>query len=317
MPLSLRERLDPMRFLHGEKPSEQPVRLSHRRIFILPTRRGLGFAGLLLLQLLVSINYNNNLGFLLTFLLASVAMVSTLHGYRNLAGLRIRGGQSAPVFAGEAAGFKLYVENPSSLERWSISLRVSGATAVQQDIAAGATVCAALFIKSERRGWQHLPVVTVSSCFPLGLFRAWSPIRLIYRVLVYPQPAANVLPFPSSASATTPVGTGHPSSEDFYGFRVYQPGDSPRQIYWKGLAKAQALQTKQYRGDEIAEIILCWEQTPGAEPEAKLGQLCRWVIDAERGGLRYGLRIPGHNLPADAGAAHCRQCLEALALFEP
>jgi len=70
--LSLKKRFQLSRFFVGEKPTDAAVTLNHRRIFILPTKRGLGFALLLLLLLLIAFVYNNNLVYLLTFLLASI-----------------------------------------------------------------------------------------------------------------------------------------------------------------------------------------------------------------------------------------------------
>ena len=39
------------------------------------------------------------------------------------------------------------------------------------------------------------------------------------------------------------------------------------------------------------------------------------MIAADRAELRYGLRLPGVQLPPDHGEAHRRHCLEALALW--
>ena len=49
-------------------PESPPVTLVQRRIFILPSRQGYVFAGVLLVLLVASINYNLSLGYLLTFL---------------------------------------------------------------------------------------------------------------------------------------------------------------------------------------------------------------------------------------------------------
>ena len=94
-------------------PEISPVTLVQRRIFILPTRQGYFFAFVLLLLLLSSINYSLSLGFVLTFLLGSMAGVAMLHTWRNLAHLRIRPGRCEPVFAGETAHFIVTAETPS------------------------------------------------------------------------------------------------------------------------------------------------------------------------------------------------------------
>ncbi len=60
-------------------------------------------------------------------------------------------------------------------------------------------------------------------------------------------------------------------------------------------------------------------QTAAAAPapagvEARLSRLCAWVLQADRLGLDYGLRLPGNEVRPGSGEAHKRRCLEALAL---
>jgi len=43
MKLNLKERFKISRFIAGEKVTDNTIKLSHRRIFILPTLRDLGF----------------------------------------------------------------------------------------------------------------------------------------------------------------------------------------------------------------------------------------------------------------------------------
>ncbi|MDD4905825.1 MAG: DUF58 domain-containing protein, partial [Methylobacter tundripaludum] len=74
--------------------------------------------------------------------------------------------------------------------------------------------------------------------------------------------------------------------------------------------------SKQYGGEQsLEEIRLDYEHAPGHNIEERLSQLCRWVVDAEQAGIRYGFALPGLALPPDHGLAHYRKCLEALALF--
>ncbi|WP_204320436.1 hypothetical protein, partial [Klebsiella pneumoniae] len=54
-------------------PREGRIRLDRNHVYILPTAAGGGFALLLVVMLLTSLNYNVSLGFLLTFVLAGVA----------------------------------------------------------------------------------------------------------------------------------------------------------------------------------------------------------------------------------------------------
>jgi len=311
--LSLRERLDLSRFFQGEKPAPGPITLNQRRIFIVPNKRGLGLALLLLVQLLASTNYNNNLGFILTFLMGSVAMLGAVYGVRNLAGLSVSVGRAEPVFAGDAARFKLRIDNPGPTPRISLRAGLRDGPAQALNILPGETAQVVLAVAAARRGWLDLPTVTLTTAFPLGLFRAWSPLRFKERALVYPRPASDSLPFPASAG-----GDGGPrrsNADDFHGFQSYQPGDPLRRIHWKGVAKGQGVHVKEYRGEESLQLYLDWSHTPGHDGEARLSRLCRWVLDAEQTGASYGLRLPGTEIKPGSGQAHLRQCLESLALF--
>jgi uncharacterized protein (DUF58 family) len=310
---SLRESLDPRRFFNGGKALPGPLALTHRRVFILPNRRGLGLSCLLFIQLIASINYNNNLGFILTFLVGGIATLGTLYGFRNLAGLSLSPGQPNPVFAGDAAHLTLNIDNPTQTPRISIHAGFRHGPQQELNLAPGESMAVVLTFESSRRGWLELPTVTLSSVFPLGLFQVWSPVRFNRRTLVYPRPSPDNIPFPPS-----PGGEGglmHAAEDDFHGFQRYQPGDSMRKIHWKGVAKGQGVQVKEYRGEESSLLYLDWLQTPGFDAEARLSRLCRWVLEAEKRGGAYGLRLPGTDIKPSSGQAHLRVCLERLALF--
>ena len=81
----------------AEKPKGKSIRLSHRRIYILPTLQGLGFVALIVLLLLIAFVYNNNLAYLLAFLLASIFFITILHSFKSIAGLILTQGHSQPV----------------------------------------------------------------------------------------------------------------------------------------------------------------------------------------------------------------------------
>ncbi len=313
--MSLRERFGLNRFKFGEKNLTQPVILSHRRIFILPTASGLGCAALIIVMLSASTVYGNNLGFILTFLLASLVIVSILHSFRSLSGLRFSTQKCQPVFAGDIAIFDCRIENPTHSPRISVGLSTLKSPPLRTDIDPYSICQSRLSIPTAIRGWHKIGTVTLYSLFPLGLFRAWSPIKVDEHVLVYPRPTDNHLPLPSSNQPSPESEQDLKGGDDFTGFRQYTPGDSVKRIYWKALAKEQGLHTKEYNGDETSIIWLEWSRTPGGSVEDRLSRLCRWVLDAEQSGSTYGLCLPSKKLNPASGEVHRALCLKALALF--
>ncbi len=311
--LSLKQRFRLSRFIRGEEPSPGPISLDQRRIFILPTRRGLGFVLSIVLVLLIAFVYNNNLAYLLGFLLASIFFVTILHSYKSLAGLIIRADHNPPVFAGTPAGFNVSIQNPGTQPRFALEISLRETQII--DLAPGQSETLLLYADLGRRGWQPCGTVKISSCYPLGLFRAWSPLRFDSQVLVYPKPASIAAPFPETNGDDAQPGRNRRDGDEFFGLKQYQSGDSIRQIHWKSFAKGQSLQSKQYAGVTSTELWLNFHSAPGNDIEDRLGHLCRWIIEAEQAHRRYGLILPDRKFAPNCGSEHYRQCLQALALF--
>jgi uncharacterized protein (DUF58 family) len=299
-------------------PEAGPVALGQRRVYILPTRGGLGFGTTLLLMLVGSINYNLSLGFILTFLLAGAGVVSMLHTWRNLAHAQLRAGKSAPVFAGDTAVFPIGVRNPGRVARLSLAIEMKGQAPVYFDVAEDAEVLVDAAMPAERRGLMAPGRFRIFTTYPLGLFHAWANVELALSCLVYPRPEGGHVPLPPARAEAGEGMASGAGEEDFSGLRTYHPGDSPRRIAWKASARSLNFLTKQFSGGAAAELWLDFSEIPVNLPlEARISRMARWVIDAEAAGLRFGLRLPGVELPPEAGIAHRDRCLQELALFNP
>jgi uncharacterized protein (DUF58 family) len=290
-----------------------PIRLTSRRLYILPTRIGLVFAALLFGLLLASSNYAISLGYLFTFLLASVGMAGLFHTQRNLLGIVLRPLPVVPVFAGEAARFKLCVDNPDTRMRGALILKQGRHASAETDITGRSGVELEITLPQPRRGYHRAAPFNLASTWPLGLFRCWSVFALDWGVLVYPRPAPDPLPVPGSAGAGQGKASDQAGEDEFSSLRSYRPGDSLNRIAWKNVARGQPPLTKQFADRQGEALWLDWDAAPEQETEARLSRLARWVLDAERSGQTWGLRIPGKTLPPGRGDHHLKQALDALA----
>lgn len=288
-----------------------------RQLFMLPTRYGLLFALLLMVQLIAAINYGNGLAYALTFLLASLAVVSMLYTHRNLAQLRLSAASGAPVFAGDMARFRIYLTNDSAIPRLGISLSQGKNEIACVDIAPRDSAGVELSVASVKRGYLPAPPIMISTRFPLGLLYSWSRrVTLQQFCLVYPRPAAP-LPFhPSSTETFASVSGIKPGGDDFIGVREFHAGDSPHHIDWKAVARGGSWYTKQFGGAYQPTVWLDWDTLAGLDIEQRLSVLTRWVLDAENAGALYGLRLPQQSLAPSNGAQHQHECLKTLALFQ-
>ena len=296
-------------------PEPGPVLLSQRRVYVLPTRHGTVFGLVLVLMLFSSINYGLSLGFILVFLLAGMGVVAILHTFRNLAHLTVSPGRVEPAFAGGVVRFHLHFDNAHKFDRVAIEARCGPAWATA-DVPAQASASVTLALPAEQRGWLRLPRVTVQTRYPLGLVRAWGYVKPDLRALVYPRPDESALPPLAVVADHGEAAQASAGTDDFVGLRPYQPGDSPRHIAWKSVARGETVLTKVFVGRGAYELWLDWADLPaGLDTEARLSRLTRQVLLAEEARVAYGLRLPRQEIGPDLGENHCDACLKALALF--
>jgi len=184
-------------------PVSDSQTLTQSNIYIVPTKAGFAFALTLILMLVASINYQLNLGYLLTFLLAGSALVSMHLTHATLRGLTLRVKPPAPVFLGEGADLDIVLNNPGST-RHGIGLAVRHQRPFSFawcDVPAQGSATARVSFVPLQRGLTPVPTLMAETRFPLGLFRAWTIWRPAARVLAYPEPEAPPAPLP----ATKPV----------------------------------------------------------------------------------------------------------------
>ena len=298
-----------------------PLRLTQRRIYILPTRAGLLFAVMLLAMLTGAINYNLALGHALVFLLFGLAMSGLVHTFRNLHGLSISPGRCAPCYAGEQALFPLILSNDSERPRPALALIARGMVIPATcDLPPGEVQSVPIGLPAAQRGWLPLPRVRLETTYPLGLFVAWSYLQPEMRCLIYPRPELTPLP-PETAVDAAGEYQGDLGQEDFSGFRQRQPADPLRHVAWKASARNGGqgpLLVKLFSGGAASELRLDWLATPWHAPtETRIAVLAGWVVQAAAERRRFSLHLPAQEIPAGEGDAQLHRCLEALALFEP
>ena len=297
-------------------PETAPIRLTQRRIYVLPTAAGLGFAIALVVMLATSINYNLSLGYALVFLLGGAATASIVHAFRNLLGLSVRPGRCEPVFAGEAAGFRLLIDNTRAARRPALRLRARGQTsAFELGPAAESTVL--LACPTTRRGRLGIGRTIIETTWPLGLIRAWTVLVPEVDCIVHPAPEIDPPPLPEDGAGGT--GTGdrvRDGDDDFAGLRAHRAADSPRHVAWKALARGGPMLTKQYAAAQGGDVLLDWSALPRhLDEEQRLSRLTAWVLRADQDGRRYGLLLPQTHIAPELGRDHRDRCLRELALF--
>jgi uncharacterized protein (DUF58 family) len=294
------------------------ARLDRPRVWVLPNRNTVGLAAVLVAMWYAGASQSNGAAYLLCFVLASVAAVSTVHAWANLRGVAISADSIPPAFAGDQLLVTVSAGTDRDRAHRAISLRsVDGAEAIHfMEIGPGTPQQARVEIPAARRGCFREIYLHASSIYPLGFFTARKRIVVPAVHFIYPKLAGD-LPLPRSLAPARKRRDGlRVEGEDFGGVRSWRPGESQRHIDWKAASRGQPLLIKQWTGEADEMMVFDWQALAPLDTEARLSQLARWVVLAERAGASYGLRLPGNRIAPSSGDAHFHACLRALAVFE-
>jgi len=290
---------------------------------------GLAFGAAVLVLLIGSINYSLQLGYLLTFLVASMAIVGMHSTHSNLAQLVLRGVRVEPVFAGDVAVFEVTATNPGTLDRYALrfafnpetlrirdpSKRPPAPPMVTTEVPARGLRTVNVPLPAPARGRLPAPRITIETRFPFGLWRAWAYLTPALTGMVYPKPEENAPPLPPAAGGDGDTVGMASSGDDFAGVRPYQPGDAQKLIAWRLAARSDELSVKQFDAAGGGELMLDFDALPPAmDLEARLSRLARWILDADAAHMRYGVRLPDAMIFIGSGSQHRDHCLTALAL---
>ncbi len=294
--------------------------LDLRSIFIFPSVFGGLFLLLCLCLFLLGTNYQNNLMLALCFFLVALFLINLFTSYLNFARLKISLGNTQHVYAGDDIRFAIWISQHSGeentahgklqfrfwLQKDSIEVDVDS---TQNPIW--------ITLPTRRRGQYSMPRLTVSSYYPLGLYRCWTHLLFDHSTLVYPKPvpcemALDYLSEDNNESESHAITRGH---DDFDGLKSYQLGDPLYHVAWKQVAKGQGMVSKQFSSSQSSSGWLRLLPCSADNVEHKLGQLCFMVNQLSQQQVTFGLDLGSVQIAPDSGVHHQEACLAALATF--
>lgn len=304
------------RWIARRGPIQPPLALRYRQIFILPTRFGWLFGMLMFAMLMGSLNFNNNLGLLTTFIVAGLALNSMLIAYRNLDGLRIQRTGTAPVFAGQTAELLITLASDSTRPRLGLEIATGGQVRSFCLPASGTTEIA-IPIPTRHRGWLQPRRCRVQTRQPIGLFQAWSWFWPERPILVWPRPAENPPALPEGPADRDGLqDQRQPDGDEFFSLRNWREGDPLHRVAWKASQRHDTLLARELRRPRSRHLVLDLARTPGLDREERIRVLTAWCLQSHQQQRTWTLVLGPDTLGPDHGEAHLQACLKALATFQ-
>jgi len=303
--------------LEGPDPQDTPIILTHKNIYIFPSKFGLIWFVLLSIMFLIGLNYRNNLVLILCFALISFSLVSMIYTFFQLYDLKISpSGNGKDCFAGEFCEFFLYIQENKGKVRY---LEIKTKDYKREFILHSHSNKVVKYkVKTKSRGIIYAPKFIILSYYPFGIFRCWTVQRFSNQAFVYPRPVSTPeLNKKNKKDTMVMNGESGLGVEDFMSLDKYQPTDPGSKIYWKAYAKNNRLIKKVFYGGEGTHII--WldlnNYFPYHDLEKALGILCYQILEAAKIGACYGLRLDNLTFGPKGGEEHKQKCLKALATY--
>ena len=262
-----------------------------------------------------SVNHNNNFGYLLTFLLGALVLVSLAPTLTNLQDISITPVPVKPVFAGDTADITFLLQSATPL-KLGVTAYLNRFSSKPADLIDAAATRISIPLPTSERGIARKKSITLSTNYPLGLIEIQTTLPVSVFFLVYPAPLPGALVTDSIDGADEDVTAERFSGEtDFSELSLYRTGDEIRRVHWKSLAAGKDLHTVKYEQSYTGGMMFSLSSLPGTQVETKLGRLCHMIVTAESRGLNYGLTLGDTPIAQAKGVAHRNTCLKALALY--
>jgi uncharacterized protein (DUF58 family) len=178
-----------------------------------------------------------------------------------------------------------------------------------------------------RRGVYEFPPLELDSRAPFGFFKRQRVIDVPSPTLVYPEVKPlhrfDLLDRQFAPQVTRPTaGIGY----EVMGLRPYRPGDSPRHIHWRTVARTGQLVSKEFADETQPGVTLALDMFhhPYAASDSKRTPF-EWAVKAaasigdyaQRRGYPLTLATNDDALPAPAGAISWYALLQYLARVQP
>ena len=270
---------------------------------------GCGYIIVAFVLYLFSVNYSSNLLLTLVFFLVGILISCFWLSISNIRSIEVLSVKVDPVHQGQALQYHVAVLNKR--KRNNVDLLANGQEV--DDIEAGEELCWLMNENTGKRGVCPVQPLYISSRWPLGLFNVSTKVIDLPSVVVYPK-ATEGLRLKQYLEGDH--AHYHNDADSLVGLRDYQPGDNARRIDWRAMARREQLLVKLFDGGSgDASVWLDWDDTDGMSYENRISALCRLILDYQKQGVEFGLRLPGFGLAPANSTAHTHQCLTQLALL--
>ncbi len=234
--------------------------------------------------------HNFNLVYITLFFVFALAFSAGPIGTFNIGRLEPRFEPIGRLFANTPAKLHFSIYNNSKSKAWSITLHVDSMDTDVGMIEPHSTTISSIDITPPKRGELSSQECYLQSRFPLSTVRFILAIDGGYSVLVYPEPRGEPL---SSFLQKRSMHFGE--ERDFDGVASYSGAEPLSRIHWASVAKGE-MAVKTFAHEHTTQELIFGFVDSGDNDEARLSQLCLWILECEKSSQEFLIEMPSRVL---------------------
>jgi len=227
-----------------------------------------------------------NLVYITLFFIFSLAFSAGPIGILNLGHLESKYLRSERLFALHEGHISIEIFNNSATTSWSITLHDENTSVPLEQIKGETSKILQLPVTPNKRGTFIHQNAYLESKYPLSTVRLVMKIKESYECIVYPEPKG--LPLESFLQQEE---TYYGEEKEFDGLREYDGTQKLSHIHWASVAKGE-ISVKVFSKETQTPKLFFNFYTVAKEDEARLSQLCLWVLECEKKNLPFMIQMP-------------------------
>lgn len=276
------------------------------KIYIIPTKLGFVFTGIMFTLFLIGLSYGNNLTLSVAFILFTYFVLQMLSTHKNLNLLNFDQVSISNNFANQLLAITAQNSNDIINDSYELEIRkkIKSKLIVENDNQLKGHI-------NYHRGHYKGNRIKLSNTGSSGLFYAWKFSEIHYEFYIYPTPQA----LDNKKDYEILHDEQSSEEEEFAFHRPYSTGLSSKRIDWKVYAKSDQLYWKKFVGEVRGELKIDYLKMLG-DLETRLSHLTFLLQNAYLHNLKWTLTLPNEEFKNCSGYQDFNNCLKALARFK-
>lgn len=255
--------------------------ITKKKIYIIPTKLGIVFTGIMFAIFLIGLSYGNNLTLSVSFILFTYFVIQMLVTHKNISLIR----PATISFTNDDSHKDIQCSINLEVMIFANNYVLELNNDVKIDLNSNQYSLSGPF--QGIRGKYSDDKIKISNTAQAGLFYAWRFYSISYSFYIYPSPVCYRLP----SSYRNQEAEQFNSNNEFSHYIPYIDGFPSKRLNWKIFAKTDQLYLKYFIGHNLLEIELNFYDLPGPA-ELRLSYLSYLIENIFKKKMKWSLVLP-------------------------